>query len=297
MHRRGREATGFAPHHRGRQRIKRRIHRSPLEIIAAEIDVVRQREGLYRMPKLRICVATATLAALVIAAVASAADAPAPRPVVTISAQVSPGQRPIPRGTPLTLRLNTTFESVPAGGNFVLLHADYMFGKGARFNGRLFPSCSAARLRAAHGRLSACPPGSKIGTGVATGRAVAVGITSSGRMTIFNGPGGRSIVLNFVVINPALINATFQAPIVRVHGGRYAFKLSTSVPPELQRILDGDVVVQRIDISTGATRMIDGRRRGYYEAGSCPQHGGSAIHGDFEFNQGASAVADESVVC
>jgi hypothetical protein len=113
-----------------------------------------------------------------------------------------------------------------------------MFGKGARFNGKLFPSCSAAKLRAAHGRLSVCPPGSKIGTGVATGRAVAVGITSSGKMNIFNGPGGRSIVLNFVVINPALINATFQAPIVRVHG-RYAFKQAT-VPPELQRILDGD---------------------------------------------------------
>jgi hypothetical protein len=249
------------------------------------------------MSRHRNAVASAALAALALAAVASAAEAPAPRPVVTISAQVSPSQRPIPQGTPLTLRLSTTFESVPAGGDFVLQHADYMFGKGARFNGRLFPSCSAAKIRAAHGRLSACPPGSKIGTGIATGRAVSVGITSSGRMTIFNGPGGRSIVLNFVVVNPALINATFQAPIVRVHGGRYAFKLSTSVPPELQSILDGDVVVQRIDITTGATRMIDGRRRGYYEAGSCPRQGGSAIHGEFEFNQGMRAVADQTVVC
>jgi hypothetical protein len=237
------------------------------------------------------------LAVLAVAAAAPAADAPAPRPVVTISAQVSPSQRPIPKDTPLTLRLSTTFESVPAGGDFVLQHADYMFGTGARFNGKLFPSCSAAKLRAARGRLSVCPSGSKIGTGLATGRAVAVGVTSSGRMTIFNGPGGRSIVLNFVVLNPALINATFEAPIVRLHGGRYAFKLSTSVPPELQRILDGDVVVKRIDITTGATRMIDGRRRGYYEAAFCPKHGGSAIHGEFEFNQGMSAAADQSVVC
>lgn len=249
------------------------------------------------MSRSRLTVVSTALAVLALGAVASAAEAPAPRPVVMISAQVSPRQRPIPRGAPLTLRLNTTFESVPAGGNFVLQHADYLFGKGARFNGKLFPSCSAAKLRAAHGRLSVCPPGSKVGTGVATGRAVAVGVTSSGKMTIFNGPGGRSIVLNFVVLNPALINATFQAPIVRVHGGRYAFKLSTSVPPELQRILDGDVVVKRIDITTGATRMIDGRRRGYYEAGSCPRQGGSAIHGEFEFNQGMRAVADQSVVC
>ena len=116
-------------------------------------------------------------------------------------------------------------------------------------------------------------------------------------MTIFNGPGGRSIVLNFVVVNPALINATFEAPLVRLHGGRYAFRLSTEVPPELQRILDGDVVVQRIDIVTGATLTIDGRRRGYYEAGACPQQGGFAVHGDFGFNQGASASADLKVTC
>jgi hypothetical protein len=249
------------------------------------------------MSRSRTTVVAAALGLLAIAAVAPAADAPAPRPVVTIFAHVSPSQRPIPKNAPLTLRLNTTFESVPAGGNFVLLHADYLFGKGARFNGRLFPSCSAAKIRAAHGRLSVCPPGSKIGSGVATGRAVSVGITSSGKMTIFNGPGGRSIVLNFVVINPALINATFEAPIVRLHGGRYAFELATAVPPELQRVLDGDIVVKRIDITTGATRMIDGRRRGYYEAAFCPKHGGSAIHGEFEFNQGARAVADESVVC
>lgn len=240
---------------------------------------------------------TSALAALAIEAAAPAADAPAPRPVVTMTAQVSPSRRPIPKDAPLTLRLSTRFASVPAGGNFVLQRADYLFGRGARFNGAIFPSCSAAKLRAAHGRLSACPEGSKVGFGIATGRAVSVGVTSSGKLTIFNGPGGRSIVLNIVVVNPALVNATFEAPIVRLHGGRYAFKLSTVVPPELQTILEGDIVVTSIDIVTGATRVIGGRRRGYYEAASCPRHGGSAIHGDFRFNQGAGARADLSVVC
>jgi len=248
------------------------------------------------MTRFRLVVSTG-VAALALVAVAGAADAPAPRPVVTMTAQVSPSRRPIPRDVPLTLRLHTLFRSVPAGGDFVLQRAEYLFGRGARVNGALFPSCSAAKLRHAHGRLSACPKGSKIGYGVGTGRAVSVGVTSSGRLTVFNGPGGRSIVLNFVVVNPALINATFEAPIVRLHGGRYAFKLVTLVPPELQRILDGDVVVQRLDITTGATRVIHGRRRGYYEAASCPKHGGSAIHGDFRFNQGASATSDLKVVC
>ncbi|MBS1871305.1 MAG: hypothetical protein JSS99_16760 [Actinobacteria bacterium] len=241
-------------------------------------------------------VLAAVLAVPIVAAVAPAAVAPAPRPVVTLSAQVSPGQPPIPRGTPLTLRLSTSFKSVPAGGNFVLEHVDYRFGSGARFNGAQFPSCSVQRILRAHGRLSVCPKGSKVGHGVATGTAVAIGVTSSGRVTIFNGPRGRSIVLNFLVVQPALINETFEAPIRRLHGGRYAFELSHSVPPSLQTILDGDIVVKRLDITTGATRVIDGRRRGYFEAVACPRHG-SKVHGDFEFKQGARASADLTVAC
>jgi len=241
-------------------------------------------------------IAAAALALVVGAVAASAADAPAPRPVVTIAAQVSPRTQPIPPGTPLSLRLDTTFDSVPRGGDLVLQRATYRFGKGARFNGALFPSCSAERIRRAHGRLSVCPKGSKIGHGVATGRAVAVGITSSGKVTIFNGPGGKSIVLNFVVINPALINATFEARLRRLHGGRYAFELSSAVPPELQQILDGDIVVKRLDVTTGATWTIHGRRRGYFEAVRCPPHG-SSIHGEFDFAGGVSTTADLTVKC
>lgn len=244
----------------------------------------------------RMTAAATALAALTVAAAAPAADAPAPRPIVTMSAQVSPGRLPIPKGTSMTLRMSTVFRSVPEGGNFVLEQADYKFGRGARLNSALFPSCSAARIRNAHGRLSVCPSGSKIGYGVGVGRAVSVGVTSSGRLTIFNGPGGRSIVLNFLVVRPALVNVTFDVPIRRLHGGRYAFELSTVVPPELRSILDGDIVVQRLDITTGATLTIHGKRRGYFEATACPR-GGSEIHGDFEFNQGASASADLTVVC
>ncbi|HEU4701330.1 MAG TPA: hypothetical protein VFS37_02530 [Conexibacter sp.] len=231
-----------------------------------------------------------------IATATPAAEAPAPRPVVTLRAQVSPSGSTLAPGTSLTTTLRTRFRSVPAGGDFVLQRAEYRFGRGARFNGALFPSCSAAKLRKAQGRLSVCPKGSRVGHGVATGRAVAVGIRSSGRLTIFNGPGGRSIVLNFLIVNPALINATFEAPIVRLRGGRYAFKLSSAVPPELQRILDGDVVVEGLDVTTGATLRIGGRMRGYFEAVACPKHG-SAVHGDFQFNQGASATADVRVAC
>jgi hypothetical protein len=250
-------------------------------------------EALVIVPMLMVI---AAMTAVGLYGIAAATSSPSPRPVVTMAARVSPSRLPIPPGTPLALRLRTTFRSVPPGGNFVLQRAVYRFGRGARFNGPLFPSCSAARIRRARGRLSVCPSGSQVGSGVGIGRAVAVGIRSSGRLTIFNGPGGRSIVLNFVVVRPALINATFEAPMRRLHGRRYAFEFASSVPPELQRVLDGDVVVERLDMTTGATLMIDGRRRGYFEAVACPR-GGSAVHGEFQFNQGASATADMKVVC
>lgn len=249
------------------------------------------------MPALRptlTAAAAAAAAALLLAAAAPAADAPAP--VVKVTADVVPGRLPIPNGTPMTLTLHNTFKSDPPGGNFVLQKAVYLFGAGARFNAKLFPSCSVAKLRAAKGRLSACPRGSRIGSGTASGTAVALGISSTGKLTFFNGPGGRSITVNFSIVRPAAINATFSAAIQRLHGGRYTFKLSVVTPPSLQTVLGGDIVVSAIHVTTGATLMIDGVRRGYFEALNCPRNG-SVVHADFTFNQGAKASAETTAVC
>jgi len=187
-------------------------------------------------PSRILTAATAAATALALAAVAPVADAP--RPVVKLTAAVWPKHLPIADGTPLKLRLNTTFASAPRGANFVLQHADYLFGRGAKINWKLFPTCSAARLRASGGALDACPKGSK----------------------------------------------------------KYAFKLSATVPDELKTVLGGDIVVSRLDVTTGATRMVNGVRRGYFEAKDCPAKG-SAIHGDFTFDDGVEASADTSVVC
>ena len=237
------------------------------------------------------------LAAITLALVLAppAALAAEPAPVVELKATVSPDRLPIPNGTPMTLRLDTTFASEPPGGSFVLERLVYRFGRGARFNGALFPSCSVAKLKAAHGALRACPKGSRVGSGVGTGTAVALGITSTGTLTVFNGPGGRSLTINVKVVHPAAINATFSAPIVKLRG-RYRFKLSTSVPNALKTVLGADIVVRRLDVSAGATRVVDGVKRGYFEAENCPANG-SAIHGDFGFSGGARASVHKTVVC
>lgn len=239
----------------------------------------------------------AATGALASVALAPAADAPVPRPVVTLSATIRPGRLPIPDGTPLALTLDTRFSSVPAGGNFVLQSAEYRFGRGAKLNADLFPTCSVAKLTAAHGRLSACPRGSEIGHGFAAGTAVSVRVRSRARITVFNGPGGHSLTLNASIVSPALVNKTIALPLERLHGGgRYTMKLSSALPEEFKRILDGDIVVSRLLVTTGATRMVHGVRRGYFEALNCPRKG-SPIHADFVFNQDRRASADFTVPC
>jgi hypothetical protein len=116
-------------------------------------------------------------------------------------------------------------------------------------------------------------------------------------ITLFNGPGGRSITMNATITTPALIDATFSAPFVTLHHGRWANRLSIVLPDSLRSVLDGDVTTSKIDVTTGATRVVHGVRRGYIEALHCPRSGRAPIHGDFAFSQGATASADTTATC
>jgi len=239
-----------------------------------------------------------TLTFVAVAAVAlSVAAAPNAEPVVTMVGRLSPREGHVPRGTPLTFTLDTRFGSRPLGADLVLQRLVYLFPRDTVVNGRLFPSCSATALARANGRLSACPRGSKIGSGSATGTAVAIGVTSHAVITLFNGPGGHSITMNVSIVTPALIDDTFAAPFATLHGGPWGNRLTVDVPTRLQTILDGDIVTSRIDVTTGATRTIHGVRRGYIEARRCPASGRARVHGDFRFSGGASASADTMVAC
>jgi hypothetical protein len=244
-------------------------------------------------------IASAALAAVatVPTGLAPAAIAATPGPVASLDASTSPHGRHVRPGTPLTFTLDTRFTSSPPGGDFVLQRLEYLFPGDAVVNGRLFPSCSAPQLARAHGRLSACPQGSKIGSGHASGTAVAIGVTSHATVTLFNGPGGNSITMNVSITTPALINATFSAPLVTLHHGRYANKLTIVVPDSLETILDGDIVTSDIHVTTGATRVVRGIKRGYIEAAGCPRSGKASIHGDFTFDGNVRATADTTVRC
>lgn len=244
----------------------------------------------------RIAVAIAAATLLAAAAVAPAASAPGL--TTSLTASVSPNHL-VPgltnrHGMPITLKYDARINH-PAGSRWKLTRVAVKFPAGVgKPNGNLFPSCSEKKLEAANNRLSACPPGSKIGRGIATGTAVNLNVTSTGRLTLFNGPGGKSIVFNVVITSPALINETFTAPLKKI-SGRYGYSLTNDIPGDLQTILEGPIVVRRIQVTTGLTRVVRGVRRGFIEAYKCPKSHKAPIHSDFFFLQdGTGATADSS---
>jgi hypothetical protein len=240
----------------------------------------------------RIAVA-AIAATLLMAAVAPAADAPSPK--LNLTASITPSKNLKPGQIIKTLRVKGTLAGANGGLAPTITKTVIDFPAGAATNGRLFPSCSVARLKSHHNALSACPKGSKIGSGKITATAVELGVSSDAVATLFNGPGGRSVVFNFHATVPADINDSINAPLVKKHG-KYSYELTLTLPRDLQEILDGVfVAVQKIDFPTGATRVINGRTRGYIEAGrTCPKHG-APFHAKFFFLDGSSATSDSQV--
>jgi len=246
--------------------------------------------------------AAAAAATLIVAGAATGAEAPGL--TTSITSSVSPnhlvGKLTNKHGMPVTLKVGIKINH-PGDSRYRLEKVAVKFPSGVgKPNGNLFPSCSVATLTKARNRLSACPRGSKIGSGIAKGTAVDLGVTSSGRLTLFNGPGGKSITFNVSIITPALINKTFSAPLKKI-SGKYGYVLTSPIPTELQNILDGPIIVRSIDVTTGLTRVVRGVRRGYIEAFKCPKSGKAPLHADFSFNTdtggSATSSSDTNILC
>ncbi|HMJ01448.1 MAG TPA: hypothetical protein VK506_00825 [Conexibacter sp.] len=243
-------------------------------------------------------IASAAIAAtLLVAAAAPTAGAIVPaRLTVSVSPNRIPNAR---RGVGTSVKLKNTITFTHPADSSIRLQRVTLLLPGGGFgvtNGKLFPSCKASTLNNARGRLSVCPRGSLVGRGIATGTAVDIGVTSTGRLTFFNGPGGRSLTLNVSIINPALINATFTAPIRKI-SGRYGYRVTFTIPAQLQTILDGPIVVRRITATVGATRSVRGVRRGFIEAMRCPRSRRGPARGQFGFDDGSTSTADATVSC
>jgi hypothetical protein len=244
-----------------------------------------------RAPLRRLLLAAAALLA---PAALLAAAAPA-QTEVHLDGRLSPVIREVPRQPPaMTLRMTARF--IGDGPGFqppILDHSVIRFPYGSRLNNRLFPHCEPARIN--RRGPGVCPRGSLIGRGYANVFAD----TERQRLTVrlFNGRGGRSIVFYFHGTNPARVDVAFAAPLRRLRGGMWNYVLNVPVPETLQVVAGIPIYVAEFVSTVGATRRVNGRRRGFIEAWSCPPGGRAPVRGDFEFLESAPVGVRSWIRC
>src|SRR4051794_37224017 len=225
-----------------------------------------------------LCATAALLTACCFAA-AALADG---KTTVVVDSHVTPVIRPFTtRTTSATLRLKLSFSGANGTPAATLKQVNLRFTYGARLNGKLFPSCTADRIR----NHKACPTGSKIGSGTALGQ---IGDPSNPAeepitLTLYNGPKGKSITFRVRGQRPAVIDVPFDAPLKTFSGGTYNYGLFVTVPEILQRVAGLPISLKFFNVKVHATRTVKGRKRGYVETLICPPKALVPLHGDFFF--------------
>ncbi|MCW2953041.1 MAG: hypothetical protein JWQ48_2211 [Conexibacter sp.] len=250
------------------------------------------------IPRVARIIPAAGAALLLLAATAPAADAPS----ATISGSVSPNAFGALRngvGHSLALTLKGTVVRNASEASPILTNMVLSLPTNAVANGRLFPSCSAATLNRGHGRPSACPKGAQLGGGPATAHVHGIGIDVRGRLNVWNGPGGKSVVMQAIFTQPADINISFDAPLIKT-SGRYGYRTIIDIPSTLRDILpDSQAGLTSFDVRLRATttQTVKGKKvkRGYIEPTSCPKTRDLPLHADYRYLEGSTTSADSTI--
>jgi hypothetical protein len=159
------------------------------------------------------------------------------------------------------------------------------FSKGIKFNSNIFPSCTLATLNSKG--PSACAKGSKVGTGSAV--ALVGGspgepkptTTETLKVTAYNGPQGKSLLLYLDGDSPAVIKQAIEGKLTKA-SSPFGYQLDVTIPPNLQQPVPG-VFAPLVDfkVNAGATlKKKKGKKTvkiNYIETTSCPS--GSAGKG------------------
>ncbi len=253
--------------------------------------------------QLKMVIVAAAIASAPTLAVATSA-AHAVSPVVQLrgsAALTKPATAPGSAAIPARFHVAAGFSTdTPGADPLTIQKAVIFFPDHSGTNGRLFPSCDAQQIERFRGNVKRCPRGSRIGSGTLRARALQLGITAAGTVTLFNGHDGKSITFNIQTYLPAYINESLDAPLTQLHGGRYGEKLTLVVPPTLQEIISGVFVgLQRFDVTIDSAVRVRGIDYSFLKARTCPK---TALHGVFDFvdgttGQAATTTADTRVAC
>jgi hypothetical protein len=255
------------------------------------------------MTRLRIILLGAAVALVAGAAAAYAATS------LTYSVNVTPTKA----GTvakPRNVGLHTTIlanGSNPSTTSKTVLY----FDKNIKLNGKLFKSCSQATLLSDAGP-SACPKGSKIGSGTATGHVPATIVSPATNIpltvTAYNGPSGKKIEL-YVKSAPGSFNIqTVLEGTVGSSSGLYGKTLTVNIPAAVQQPIPGlFVALTKFDTTINATTKIKKRVTvhhkhktitvsvGYLESTGCPASKAYNFKAAFTFaNNGAGGGGAEA---
>lgn len=207
------------------------------------------------MRKLPLLIAVAVTASLGVTGVASAV----PTQSLTVKAQNNrAGTKAKPRSvSKLTVDLNAAPAVDPATAApipFVTTRTTIFLDKNLVFGGAKFPSCTATQAGSGLSGAAKCRA-AKLGSGAARGGSLVLNIIQDLKVTAFNGPNGKSLLLRVetlpgaavgiepTVLNGKLVNAS----------GKYGKKLVVDIPPALQDIAGAGISLLRFMTAVGGT--------------------------------------------
>ncbi|MEN3280791.1 MAG: hypothetical protein V7607_1931 [Solirubrobacteraceae bacterium] len=182
------------------------------------------------MRKLLLGGVVALCAALGVVGVASAVDATQTFTVKLQHSKAGTKDKPKSIGS-LKVTTATTPGPVNAAGTFTVTQAVLFFDKNLVFNAAAFKACSTADPATIDTKCS----GSKVGKGSAAGSAL--GVIEPLDVKAFNGPkagSGYKFYLHVFGTNPLTIDSVISAKLTKATG-KFGWKLSVPIPPELQR--------------------------------------------------------------
>jgi hypothetical protein len=248
----------------------------------------------------------AALAALGIVAVAFAAQ------TASLEVKASPNKASKSKSKLQAIRLeiNVGIDDDTGASPSPLTKAVIRFNEGGTFNGKLFPKCKFSELQTRG--PSACPRGSKVGSGTATATARPVINLVNATVTVFNGEakGGKPTVLLYNVpdiSSPITVQGTVEkkSPSACGDGGRCDYTLTFDVPPipTLPGQPNASVLTVRTKTSNvfvKKKKRVRGKRRTVkipYIAAPRKCTGKWVAEGSFSFENGQTITTDTSTTC
>ncbi|WP_183341738.1 hypothetical protein [Conexibacter arvalis] len=210
---------------------------------------------------------------------------------------ITPGKAGTPK-KPKGAAIGVTIQS-PSPQPATTQNVKVLFGKGIRFNNRLFPRCSLKSIQATKS-LSRCPKGSIVGRGTAR----AIGFIGSAQVpedltvTAINST-NNSLILWLNGAHPLPLSDGLVGKLGKA-SGKYAHRLDVTIPKGLREVMPGvyaPLVFFDVDVkATTTVKKGKGRRARrvkvhYVETTNCPS-GGWPFAADFSFDPAAPFTDD-----